>query len=54
MAQNANDMINGTSCTFCGVFFKKQHGYPVVCTDCFDDSTTDELTGLQKATNQEY
>lgn len=35
MGQIADDMIDGTSCSWCGVYFEGTHGYPVLCNDCF-------------------
>lgn len=43
MGEIADDMINGRCCSICGCFFiyKKnkiyEHGYPVVCEDCYFD-----------------
>ena len=33
--------------------FVEPHGYPVLCRDCFEDSTEAERDGLQRATNKE-
>ncbi len=46
MGQNAEDMDDGTTCSWCGMFFEyppedgkpndcPTHGYPVVCRPCF-------------------
>jgi hypothetical protein len=37
MGEIANDMIDGSSCSWCGCYFEEEHGYPVVCKECFDD-----------------
>ena len=36
MGQIADDMANGSSCTWCGIYFIKAHGYSVACVLCFD------------------
>ena len=48
MGEIADDMINGNSCSLCGVYFCEGHGYPVACTDCWDPDC-----GFQKATEEE-
>lgn len=45
MGEIANDMINGVCCSLCGQYFKDpnekntayEHGYPVVCGECWED-----------------
>jgi len=37
MGELADDMVNGLSCSWCGIHFKEEHGYPVICKDCFGD-----------------
>lgn len=44
MGQIADDMIDGTCCEICGCYFEKDgelytHGYPVTCSECWDDMT---------------
>ena len=34
MGEIADDMINGACCLLCGIYFEKEHGYPVVCKEC--------------------
>lgn len=36
MGSIADDIEVGKQCSECGVMFEKEHGYPVVCTDCFN------------------
>lgn len=41
MGEIADDMINGRCCTLCGQYFIEddqiyEHGYPVVCADCWE------------------
>lgn len=36
MGENADDMIEGLTCSWCGIMFKKEHGFPVLCKNCYD------------------
>ena len=38
MSAIADDMLNGWQCSLCGVCFEEEHGYPVVCRSCWNDS----------------
>ncbi len=53
MGQAADDMTEGFACSWCGTYFSSEHGYPVLCKDCFKESTPSERDGLPKATNPE-
>lgn len=53
MGQAAEDMVNGLSCSWCGVYFKEPHGYPVVCTDCGDSDDYDKENDPQIAKHNE-
>jgi len=33
----ADDMVSGRSCSWCGIYFEKEHGYPVLCQSCYQD-----------------
>ena len=35
MGENADDMIDGLTCSHCGIFFEAGDGYPVLCRGCF-------------------
>jgi len=37
MGEIAEDMVDGQSCSWCGVYFEHSHGYPVICVDCYTD-----------------
>lgn len=52
MGEIADDMISGLCCTFCGVYFQSEHGYPVLCLNCWKYAMRKEKTetGLQEAT----
>lgn len=61
MGQAAEDMIDGTTCSCCGMFFQDNdpnkcftHGYPVVCKECWAEMNPAEIeeakrAGLQRA-----
>ena len=50
MGDLADDAISGHCCSWCGIYFDGEHGYPVVCKECFQGATDDELEFLQVAT----
>ena len=41
MGEIADDMISGACCSLCGMYFVEDHGYPVVCPDCYQDALED-------------
>lgn len=54
MGEIANDMIEGFSCSWCGIYFEGPHGYPVLCKECYHrDLKEARSDGLQKATIKE-
>lgn len=53
MGEIANDMITGRCCSDCGSYFESEHGYPVLCEICWDESTTKERRGYSKSTINE-
>lgn len=48
MGEIADDMIDGACCSLCNVYFIEEHGYPVVCSSCFDEDC-----GYEEATEEE-
>ena len=50
MGEIANDMMMGHCCSFCSTYFKAEHGYPVLCIQCYIDTAPRERGGLQCAT----
>ena len=50
MGEMSEAVIDGACCSWCGVFFEKEHGYPVVCRACWRESTAAERVGVQRAT----
>lgn len=55
MMSIAEDMECGFQCSWCGVCFNGEHGYPVVCEDCACGCSETDLKelGLQRATLEE-
>ena len=63
MGDIADDMECGFQCSWCGVCFEEEHGYPVACDSCWREAmknmkckTAEELTkktGVQKHTELE-
>lgn len=62
MGEIAEGMINGFQCSHCGVCFEQEHGYPVLCTDCYEKQRLAPETprararvrgGLPRATEKE-
>ena len=53
MGQIADDHRNGFCCDYCGIYFLKKHGHPVLCGYCFDELTKKERTGRPRATHKE-
>ena len=52
MGEMADDMIDGAACELCGMYFEEEHGYPVICKDCWKDLTKAERKGRQQATEE--
>ena len=48
MGEIADDIIDGACCAICGVYFEEEHGYPVACSECYDDECS-----YEKATEDE-
>lgn len=54
MGEVANDMIEGFVCSWCGIYFERLHGFPVLCKKCYhSDPKQAQSSGLQKATLKE-
>lgn len=56
MGEVADDMIEGRACELCGQYFENpttgelyEHGYPVVCKDCWKDLSPEEKKERNKA-----
>lgn len=55
MGELADDAVSGMSCSGCGIYFRQEHGYPVLCKSCWREWTPAEKrrSGLQRATEPE-
>ena len=53
MGQIANDIIDGYCCSLCGTYFTKEHGYPVICKDCWKSLSKKERKQYQLAAHEE-
>ena len=54
MGEAADDMIEGFTCSWCGIYFEQPHGYPVLCRRCYHGDLEDaQASGLQVATIKE-
>jgi len=53
-ASLADDAASGLACSDCGVYFVEAHGYPVLCSACWDLSTEADRkeAGVQLATHE--
>lgn len=56
MGQIADDIVAGITCELCGQFFDggnddelHEHGYPVVCWECWSDMSKAERRQYQRA-----
>jgi hypothetical protein len=38
MGDMAEDAYTGLCCSGCGIYFVNEHGYPVLCKDCWTES----------------
>ena len=53
MGEMADMIIDGGMCEWCGVVFREDYGYPVLCPDCWNNATLKEREGHQKAFRKE-
>lgn len=42
MGQIADMIVNGEMCSHCGICFEEEHGYPVLCDNCFKEQQADK------------
>lgn len=51
MGQIADDIRRGFQCSWCGICFVEEHGYPVVCVECYEGATAKEIkdSGVQES-----
>jgi hypothetical protein len=48
MGEVADDMIDGACCSLCGTYFESEHGYPVLCLECWDEASQVDRKKYQK------
>lgn len=53
MGDIADDLIDGHSCSWCGIYFVKPHGYPVLCLSCWAGALPTDKKDYQRAMNKE-
>lgn len=53
MGQIADDMVAGACCETCGIYFKKEHGHPVTCNDCWKNLTQAQRKNVVRAYHKE-
>ena len=55
MGDISDSMIQGESCGGCGVFFRRAHGFPVLCATCWRiwGGVARESAGFLLATEEE-
>ena len=46
MGEIAEDVIRGFGCSGCGVYFEREHGYPVLCEDCWQEASEGDRDAL--------
>ena len=50
MGEIADDIIEGFQCSWCGVCFEEEHGYPVVCSSCWNDEKKENPKAFKAST----
>ena len=53
MGEITDDLIEGQSCSLCGIYFQKSHGYPVLCLTCWNEADVEGRLGYGKTIFQE-
>ena len=55
MGEIAEDTLYGACCAYCGIYFEEEHGYPVLCESCAEDTGEEEMwrLGFQLALHKE-
>ena len=49
MGEYADLMIEGGTCSLCGIYFIDDHEFPVLCEDCWNECSKKEREGYSKA-----
>ncbi len=53
MGEQTQTVLDGACCEWCGVFFVQEHGFPVLCEACWQNSDKVERAGHQLAIERE-
>lgn len=53
MGEMAEDVIEGACCAYCNTYFDEEHGYPVLCMECWRSATSKEKEEYREATERE-
>ena len=53
MGDVSDAITEGERCALCGVFFMREHGFPVLCGWCWRNTPRIEREGYSKATKPE-
>ena len=49
MGEIADDIVDGLCCELCNSYFEQEHGYPVVCKECWKDLSEENKKKHQKS-----
>ena len=49
MGEVADDFLDGSCCSWCSTYFQTDHGYPVLCSNCWKTAKPEERKDLQRA-----
>ena len=53
MSELTNDILTEFQCSGCGVCFEGEHGFPVLCHECWRRFTPPQRRAYQRATEKE-
>lgn len=42
MGTHADDLIDGRTCSHCGVMFAEPHGFPILCKSCHSEADAED------------
>jgi hypothetical protein len=49
VGEQADLILNGEMCSWCGTMFEREHGHPVACDDCWENAPVSDQKNVQKA-----
>ena len=49
MGEVADDFLDGSCCSWCSAYFQTDHGYQVLCSDCWKTAKPEERKDFQRA-----